>query len=159
MSDKVGAVLVMGAGIGGMQSSLDLADAGFKVYLLDENPSIGGTMAQLDKTFPTNDCSMCIMSPKMVDVTRHPNIELLVYSELLAVDGEVGNFKITAKKKSRFVDETLCIGCGTCVTTNIENKGRPGSTILVVDNRLSMNQMGENFKVKNDELVMKDKTL
>ena len=76
----VGAVLVVGAGIGGMQASLDLAQAGLKVYLVDKKPAIGGVMAQLDKTFPTNDCSMCILSPKLVEVARHPNIELLTNS-------------------------------------------------------------------------------
>jgi len=114
MPSKVGAVLVIGGGIGGIQSSLDLADSGFKVYLLDKKPSIGGTMAQLDKTFPTNDCSMCILSPKMVDVARHPNIELLCYSELESIDGNEGNFKVTVKKKARYVDMDKCVGCGLC---------------------------------------------
>ncbi len=115
MPNKVGAVLVVGGGIGGIQSALDLADSGFKVYLLDKKPSIGGTMAQLDKTFPTNDCSMCIMAPKMVDVARHPNIELFTFTDLVSVDGDVGNFKVELKKKARSVDETKCTGCGTCV--------------------------------------------
>ncbi|HET89665.1 MAG TPA: FAD-dependent oxidoreductase, partial [Chloroflexi bacterium] len=90
--NKVGAVLVVGAGIGGMQASLDLAEAGFKVYLVDRSPAIGGTMAQLDKTFPTNDCSMCILSPKLVECGRHLNIEVLTYAELDSVEGEPGNF-------------------------------------------------------------------
>ena len=89
----VGAVLVVGAGIGGIQSSLELADAGFKVYLLDDGPAIGGVMASLDKTFPTNDCAMCILSPKLVSTGRHQNIELLNYCELLSVEGEPGRFK------------------------------------------------------------------
>ena len=113
MPNKVGAVLVLGGGIGGIQSALDLADSGFKVFLLEKNPSIGGVMAQLDKTFPTNDCSMCILSPKMVDVGRHPNVELLTYSELESIEGEQGNFKVTIKKKARYVDEN-CTGCGSC---------------------------------------------
>ena len=113
MPNKVGSVLVLGGGIGGIQSALDLANSGFKVYLLDKNPSIGGVMAQLDKTFPTNDCSMCIMSPKMVDVGRHPNVELLTYSELESIEGEQGNFKVTITKKARYVDEK-CTGCGSC---------------------------------------------
>ena len=79
-SGKIGSVLVVGGGIGGMQAALDLADSGFKTYLLEEKPAIGGVMAQLDKTFPTNDCSMCILSPKLVDVGRHPNIDLITYS-------------------------------------------------------------------------------
>jgi len=112
--DIVGAVLVVGGGIAGMQSSLDLANADFKVYLLDTSPAIGGTMAQLDKTFPTNDCSMCIMSPKLVDVARHHNIELLTYSDLEKVEGEAGNFQVTVKKKARYVDLDKCTGCGLC---------------------------------------------
>ncbi len=111
---KVGAVLVVGGGIGGMQSALDLADSGFKVYLLDKRPSIGGTMAQLDKTFPTNDCSMCIMAPKLVTVSRHPNIDILAYSELVSVKGTSGDFKVKIKKKPRYVHMQKCTGCGKC---------------------------------------------
>jgi NADPH-dependent glutamate synthase beta subunit-like oxidoreductase len=96
-SGKVGAVLVVGGGIGGIQTSLDLAESGFKVYLVEEKPAIGGVMAQLDKTFPTNDCSMCILSPKLVDVGRHPNIELVTYSELEEVTGKAGNFKVKVR--------------------------------------------------------------
>ena len=112
----VGAVLVVGGGISGMQSALDLAESGFKVYLLDKTPAIGGTMAQLDKTFPTNDCSMCIMAPKLVEVGRHPNIELLTYSELEEIKGSAGHFKVEVRKKARFVDESRCTGCGVCTT-------------------------------------------
>jgi heterodisulfide reductase subunit A len=112
--DEVGAVLVVGGGIGGIQASLDLADSGFKVYLLDNTPSIGGVMAQLDKTFPTLDCAICILSPKMVEAGRHLNIEVITYSDLLSVDGELGNFKVKIKKRARSVDESLCTGCGTC---------------------------------------------
>ena len=115
MSDVVGSVLVIGGGVGGMQSALDLADSGFKVYLLENSPSIGGKMAQLDKTFPTNDCSMCIMSPKLVSVGRHPNIELISYADLESAEGGVGNFKIKIKKKPRYVDGEKCTGCGTCM--------------------------------------------
>jgi heterodisulfide reductase subunit A len=114
MSNTVGATLVVGGGIAGIQASLDLADAGFKVYLLDESPSIGGTMAQLDKTFPTNDCSMCILAPKLVGAGRHPNIELMTYAKLEHVEGEAGNFKVRITKKPRFVDVTKCTGCGVC---------------------------------------------
>jgi len=114
MSNTVGATLVVGGGIAGIQASLDLADAGFKVYLLDESPSIGGTMAQLDKTFPTNDCSMCILAPKLVGAGRHPNIELITYAKLEHVEGEAGNFKVRIAKKPRFVDVTKCTGCGVC---------------------------------------------
>ncbi len=113
---KVGAVMVVGGGIGGIQASLDLAESGYKVYLVDKSPSIGGVMAQLDKTFPTNDCSMCILSPKMVDCGRHRNIVNLTYSELEAVEGEPGHFKVKVRKKARSVDESLCTGCGECVS-------------------------------------------
>jgi heterodisulfide reductase subunit A len=114
MSETVGAVLVVGGGIAGMQSSLDLADSGFKVFLVDKNTSIGGAMAQLDKTFPTNDCAMCIMAPKLVETGRHRNIQLITNSEIDAVEGEAGNFTVTVSKRSRYVDETKCTGCGIC---------------------------------------------
>jgi len=108
------AALVIGGGIAGIQASLDLANMGFKVYLVEKTPSIGGHMAQLDKTFPTLDCSACILTPKMVDVARHPNIKLLAYSEVKNVEGFIGNFKVKVVKKARYVDETKCTGCGTC---------------------------------------------
>jgi len=111
---KTGAVLVLGGGIGGIQASLDLAESGYKVYLVEEAPAIGGVMAQLDKTLPTNDCSMCILSPKLVECGRHFNIELLTYSELLDVEGEAGSFTATVKKKARFVDVTRCTACNLC---------------------------------------------
>lgn len=110
----VGAVLVVGGGIGGMQASLDLANAGFKVYLLEDSPVIGGQMSKLDKTFPTNDCSMCIISPKLVEVGSHRNIELITYADLLKVEGEPGRFKVSIKKRPRYVDAEKCTGCGTC---------------------------------------------
>ena len=109
----VGSVLVVGGGIGGIQSSLDLANAGFKVYLVEEKPAIGGVMAQLDKTFPTNDCSLCILSPKLVEVGRHPNIELLTYSDVQNISGQMGDFTVKIKKKSRYVTDA-CVGCGLC---------------------------------------------
>ena len=107
-------VLVIGGGIAGITAALDLANAGFKVYLVERQPSIGGHMAQLDKTFPTMDCSQCILTPKMVDVARHPNIELITYAEVKAVEGYVGNFKVKIEKKPRYVDEDKCTGCGVC---------------------------------------------
>jgi heterodisulfide reductase subunit A-like polyferredoxin len=110
----VGAVLVVGGGIGGVQASLDLAESGFKVYLVEKGLSIGGVMAQLDKTFPTNDCSMCILSPKLVDCGRHRNIELLTNAEVENVSGEAGRFRITVRKKARFVDPLKCTACGDC---------------------------------------------
>jgi len=113
-SDMIGSVMVVGGGIGGIQAALDLAGSGYKVYLVEESPAIGGRMAQLDKTFPTNDCSMCILSPKLVECGRHPNIELLTYSQLLDIEGEPGNFKAKVLKRARSVNESLCTGCGTC---------------------------------------------
>jgi len=115
VGDKVGAVMVLGAGISGIQAALDLANSGFKVYLVDKAPAIGGKMAQLDKTFPTNDCSMCILSPKFIECERNPNISMISYAELDSVEGEAGNFKVTLLKKPRYVDEEKCKGCPTCV--------------------------------------------
>ena len=112
---KVGAVLVVGGGVGGMQASLDLAEGGYKVYLVEKGPSIGGVMAQLDKTFPTNDCAMCTLAPRMVDCGGHLNIEKLTYSEIESIEGSAGNFKVRVKKKARYVDPDKCTGCGECV--------------------------------------------
>ena len=111
-----GSVLVIGAGIAGIQTSLDLTELGFKVYLVERTPSIGGRMAQLDKTFPTNDCSLCILAPKMVEVFRNPNIELMTYHEVKKISGEIGNFNVTVLKKPRYLDATKCKGCGDCAT-------------------------------------------
>ena len=116
------AALVIGGGIAGMQAALDIADAGFKVYLVEREPSIGGRMAQLDKTFPTLDCSSCILTPKMVDVGRHSNIELLTYSEVVDLQGQVGDFWVRVKKKPRYVHEELCTGCGLCVEACVWKK-------------------------------------
>lgn len=113
MSEKP-SVLVIGGGIAGIQASLDLANRGFQAYLLDKSPSIGGRMAQLDKTFPTMDCSICILAPKMIECYRHPNIKLLTYSEVKEVRGSTGNFRVKVLKKPRYVDETKCNGCGVC---------------------------------------------
>ncbi|MEW6425824.1 MAG: CoB--CoM heterodisulfide reductase iron-sulfur subunit A family protein [Bacillota bacterium] len=110
-----GDVMVVGGGISGIQAALDLATAGFKVYLVEKSPTIGGHMAQLDKTFPTNDCSMCIESPKFVECNRHPNIEIMTYTEVDSVEGEAGDFKVTLIKKPRYVIESKCTGCTTCV--------------------------------------------
>ncbi|MFX1510110.1 MAG: 4Fe-4S binding protein [Promethearchaeota archaeon] len=108
-------VLVVGAGIAGIQAALDIADAGYKVYLVEKEPSIGGHMAQLDKTFPTLDCSSCILTPKMSLVGQHPNIELLTYSEVREVDGFVGNFKVKVERKPRYVIEDKCTACADCL--------------------------------------------
>ncbi len=106
--------LVVGGGIAGIQSALEIANAGFHVYLVEREPSIGGHMAQFDKTFPTLDCSACILTPRMVEAGTHPNITLLTWSEVTNVAGYVGNFHVTIKKKARFVNEELCTGCGIC---------------------------------------------
>jgi heterodisulfide reductase subunit A len=106
--------LVVGGGIAGIQAALEIADAGYHVYLVEREPSIGGHMAQFDKTFPTLDCSACILTPKMVDVGNHPNITLLTWSEVTKVDGYVGNFAVTIKKKARYIKEEDCTGCGIC---------------------------------------------
>ena len=107
-------VLVLGGGIAGIQAALDMADTGLKVYLVEKAPSIGGRMAQLDKTFPTLDCSACILTPKMVDVAKHPNIELLTNTEVEGMEGFVGNFKVSVVKKPGYVDEDKCVGCELC---------------------------------------------
>ena len=107
--------LIIGGGIAGMQAALEIADAGRKVYIVEKEPSIGGHMAKFDKTFPTLDCAACIMTPKMVSVGQHENIELLTYSEVIDVDGFVGNFKVKVRKKPRYVDMTKCTGCGMCM--------------------------------------------
>jgi heterodisulfide reductase subunit A len=108
-------VVVLGGGIAGIQAALDLGDMGFEVHLVERTPSIGGHMAQLDKTFPTNDCSMCILSPKMIMCADHQNIILHTYSELERVEGEFPNFKVTIREKARYVDVSRCTGCGDCV--------------------------------------------
>ncbi len=109
-----GAVMVIGGGISGMQSALDLANAGIMVYLVESSPAIGGKMAQLDKTFPTNDCSMCIVSPKLVEVGRHKNIQLFTHSEVQELTGDAGNFTATIVRRARYVDVAACTGCGLC---------------------------------------------
>jgi len=108
-------VLVVGGGISGIQAALDLATGGYRVVLVDRAPTIGGKMAQLDKTFPTNDCSMCIESPKFIECDRHPNIEILTYTEVDGVDGEAGDFTVTLTRKPRYIVEERCTGCTTCV--------------------------------------------
>jgi heterodisulfide reductase subunit A-like polyferredoxin len=112
----VGAALVVGGGIGGMQAALDLANGGIKVYLAEKGPAIGGVMAQLDKTFPTNDCAMCTMAPRLVEIGRHKDIEILTLSDVQRVEGQAGNFTVTIKKRPRFVNTAKCTGCGACVT-------------------------------------------
>ncbi len=114
MADKIGAALVVGGGIAGVQAALDLANAGIKVYLLERSPAIGGKMAQLDKTFPTNDCAMCIVSPKLVEAGRHLNIEIITNGELLSLEGEAGHFRATIRRHPRYVDASKCTSCNDC---------------------------------------------
>ena len=111
---KTGAVMIVGSGIAGIQAALDLANSGIKVYLVEKEISIGGVMAQLDKTFPTNDCSACILSPKLVEAGRHPNINILTRREVLSLTGEPGRYQAKLKKSPRFVDLSKCTGCGDC---------------------------------------------
>ena len=110
----VGAALVVGGGIAGVQAALDLADSGIKVYLLERSPAIGGKMAQLDKTFPTNDCAMCIISPKLVEAGRHINIDIIPSAELISLEGSAGNFKARIRRHPRYVDMEKCTGCADC---------------------------------------------
>jgi homotetrameric NADPH-dependent glutamate synthase len=107
-------VLIVGGGIAGIQSSIDLANMGFQVYLVEKTPSIGGRMSQLDKTFPTNDCSMCILAPKMIETSRYPNISLFTYSTIENVEKKNGTFKVKIRKKARYINEDKCTGCGDC---------------------------------------------
>lgn len=116
MMDKIGSVLVIGAGIGGSQASLDLGESGYKVYLVESTTSIGGVMAQLDKTFPTNDCAMCILSPKLVETGRHHNIELIINADIKEVRGEAGNFMVKLLKRALYINQEKCTGCGVCAS-------------------------------------------
>ena len=111
---SAGKVLIVGGGVTGMQAALDLADSGYSVYLVEKTGAIGGAMAQLDKTFPTNDCSMCILAPKMVECGRHPNIEILTLSDVTDISGTAGNFQVTITESPRYVDPERCIACGIC---------------------------------------------
>ena len=113
-TQKIGAALVVGGGIAGVQAALDLAESGIKVYLVEKSPAIGGHMAQLDKTFPTNDCAMCILSPKLVEAGRHRNIEIITNAELRALEGQAGDFTATIRRKARYVDLDKCTSCNEC---------------------------------------------
>ena len=127
-------VLVIGGGIAGIQTALDIADAGFEVDIVETKPTIGGKMAQLDKTFPTLDCAACILTPKMVDVGQNERIRIFSYSEVCEVHGFVGNFSVKIKKRARYVDETKCTGCGLC-TEKCPQKGIPNEFNLGMDTR------------------------
>jgi heterodisulfide reductase subunit A len=112
---KIGSVMVVGGGIGGMQASLDLANSGYKVYLVEETTAIGGRMAQHDKTFPTNDCSMCTISPKLIEVDKHLNIDVVTNADVVGLEGEAGNFRVKVRKRPRYVDLEKCNACGDCI--------------------------------------------
>ena len=112
---SVGAALVLGGGVAGIQCSLDLAEGGYKVYLVERAPALGGHMAQLDKTFPTDDCSMCTLAPKLVEAARHLDIDIITNSELTSLAGEPGDFNAKVYHHARFVDPDLCTSCGECV--------------------------------------------
>ena len=126
--------LVIGGGIAGIQTALDIADAGFEVDIVETKPTIGGKMAQLDKTFPTLDCAACILTPKMVDAGQNERIRIFSYSEVCEVHGFVGNFSVKIKKRARYVDETKCTGCGLC-TEKCPQKGIPNEFNLGMDTR------------------------
>jgi NADH:ubiquinone oxidoreductase subunit E len=146
---KVGASLVVGGGIGGIQAALDLADSGFKVYLLEKKASIGGVMAQLDKTFPTNDCSMCILAPKLVSVARHPNITIITNADIHALSGDAGNFLVTVKKRARYVDVEKCTGCGVCM------QNCPVRQVLYTDAEHEEYELGED-ELRTIESIVSD---
>ena len=126
--------LVIGGGIAGIQTALDIADAGFEVDIVEKEPTIGGKMTQIDKTFPTLDCAACILTPKMVDAAQNEKIKIYSYSEVQSVKGFVGNFRVTIKKKARYVDETKCTGCGLC-TEKCPQKKVPNAFNLGLDQR------------------------
>ena len=111
---KCGSVMVVGGGVGGMQAALDLAESGFKVHMVQKDSSIGGTMVMLDKTFPTGDCSMCMISPKMVEVGRNTDIDIHTLAEVVSIDGVAGNYRVKIKQQPRYVDPEKCTGCGLC---------------------------------------------
>lgn len=129
----IGSVMVVGGGVSGIQAAMDLADSGFYVYLVEKTPAIGGVMGQLDKTFPTIDCSMCILSPYLVSAGRHPNIELVTNARLESVSGRPGHFKARIKKQARYIDINNCTGCRACVDACPVTTYAPGGNNSTVD--------------------------
>ncbi|MGD8492549.1 MAG: CoB--CoM heterodisulfide reductase iron-sulfur subunit A family protein [Desulfobacterales bacterium] len=113
-TEKIGSIAIIGSGIAGIQTALDVANSGFRVHLIEEKASVGGVMAQLDKTFPTNDCSSCMLGPKLAKLANHPNIDILAYTDVLGLEGEPGRFQLTLKKKARAVDPQRCVACNLC---------------------------------------------
>ena len=157
-TQKSGSVLVIGAGIAGIQSSLELANSGYKVYLFEETPAIGGIMAQLDKTFPTNDCAMCILSPKLVDCGRHPNIEIITNADLEKISGKAGKFTVTVNKVPRYIDEEKCTGCGDCtqncpVTKAVYLESEEVEIQLDPEDMERMRKIIQDYKGKEGALV------
>ena len=155
---KVGSAMVLGGGIGGMQAALDLAESGIKVYLVENKPSIGGVMAQLDKTFPTNDCAMCTMAPRLVEIGRHKDIDVITFADIEKIRGKAGNFEVTINKRPRYVDEDKCTGCGSCVTNcPVQNilyvtPERDEIDISVEDIEI-MNNVIKDFEISERSLV------
>ncbi len=148
---NIGSALVVGGGIGGMQAALDLAESGIKVYMVENKPSIGGVMSQLDKTFPTNDCAMCTMAPRLVEIGRHKDIELITMANIETVSGKPGNFQIKLKKNPRYVDEEKCTGCGACVS-NCPTR----NTVQLVEQ--ANIELEPQYKEKVTEIINKHKT-
>jgi heterodisulfide reductase subunit A-like polyferredoxin len=129
----IGSVAIIGSGIAGIQTALDIANSGFKVHLVEEKPNVGGVMAQLDKTFPTNDCSSCMLGPKLAELANHPNIEILAYTDVLDVAGEPGRFQLTLKKNARYIAPDKCTACGDCA--EVCPVRRPGEHDMQLANR------------------------
>ena len=149
---KKGSVLVIGGGIAGIQASLDLADSGQHVELVEKSPAIGGNMARLDKTFPTNDCSMCILSPKVVECGRHLNVNLHTLTEVTKLSGRPGRFTATIRKKARYVDADKCTGCGACLE-NCPTRSQP-----VFNRRRKEVEIAESERKLVEELIAKHGT-
>ena len=155
---KIGSAMVVGGGIGGMQAALDLAESGIKVYLVENKPCIGGVMAQLDKTFPTNDCAMCTMAPRLVEVGRHKDIEIITLADIENIAGKPGNFTVTLNKKPRYIDEVKCTGCGLCVENcRVRNiiyiEPEKEETELSTEDLQKVRKIIDNYKDKEGTLV------